>query len=210
MMWPRIRLLHELLAEDGSLWMTLDDNEAPRGRLILDEVFGNENFVANFAWQSKDTPGNNSSGVAETHNHVLLYQKSDSFAANMLERNEDQIANYSNPTNDPRGDWLPAPLTRAEHRDRDVYAIPNKAGTMVLPPKGSSWRRPPQKMKWLQKDDRIWWGISGAAEFPMEKKFLSEMKEGVVNQTWWPYTFAGSTRNAGAELKKIFGGEKTI
>lgn len=208
MMWPRLRLLHELLADDGSIWITLDDNEAPRARLILDEIFGDEHFVANFVWQSKDTPGNNSTGVAETHNHVLFYRKSDTFAANLLERTEEQIANYSNPDNDCRGDWLATPLTRAEHRDRDVYAIPNKVGNMVMPPKGSSWRRPPAKMKWLQEDDRIWWGVDGNAEFPMEKKFLFEMKEGVVNQTWWPYKFAGSTRNAGAELKAIFDGEK--
>jgi adenine-specific DNA-methyltransferase len=210
MMWPRLRLLHELLAEDGTLWVTLDDNEAQRGKLILDEIFGKDCFVANFVWQSKDTPGNNSSGVAETHNHVLFYKKSDSFVPNLLERTEDQIANYTNPDNDTRGDWLAAPLTRAEHRDRDYYAIPNKAGRMVFPPKGSSWRRPPEKMKWLEKDNRIWWGVKGDSDFPMEKKFLSETKEGVVNQTWWPYEFAGSTRNAGAELKAIFGGEKTF
>ena len=201
-------MLHELLTEDGSIWITIDDNEAPRARLILDEVFGSENFIANFVWQSKDTPGNNSTGVAETHNHVLFYRKSNSFSANLLERSEKQISNYSNPDNDERGDWLAAPLTRGEHRDRDVYAIPNKVGVMVIPPKGSSWRRPPAKMKWLQEDDRIWWGVDGDAEFPMEKKFLFEMKEGVVNQTWWPYKFAGSTRNAGAEIKAIFDGEK--
>ena len=102
---------------------------------------------------------------------------------------------------------IAAPLTRTEHRDRDYYPIKNLAGKEVYPPKGSSWRRPPDKMKWLQEDNRIWWGKNGDGEFPMEKKFLSEAKSGVVNQTWWPYTFAGSTRNAGAELKEIFGGE---
>jgi adenine-specific DNA-methyltransferase len=208
MMWPRLRLLHELLAEDGSLWVTLDDNEAPNARIILDEIFGRTNFLACFAWQSKDTPGNDSQGVAETHNYVISYRKSPTFAAMLLDRNDNQIANYTNPDNDPRGPWLASPLTRAEHRDRDYYEIPNGIGRMNPPPKGSSWRRPPAKMKWLQKDNRIWWGVGGDATFPMEKKFLSEAKEGVVNQTWWPYQFAGSTRNAGAELKAIFDGEK--
>ncbi|MFN9025693.1 MAG: site-specific DNA-methyltransferase, partial [Akkermansiaceae bacterium] len=128
----------------------------------------------------------------------------------MLERNEAQLSTYSNPDEDQRGDWLPTPLTRAEFRERDYYTIENKAGREVWPPKGSSWRRPPAKMKWLQEDNRIWWGKSGDAEFPMEKKFLSEVKAGVVNQTWWPYEFAGSTRNASAELKAIFGGEKSF
>lgn len=208
MMWPRLRLLYELLADSGSLWMTLDDNEAHHARVILDEIFGQDHFVANFVWQSKDTPGNNSSGIAETHNHILAYCKSEDFTPSLLDRNEDQIANYTNPDKDKRGDWLAAPLTRAEHRDRDFYAIPNGVGRKVFPPKGSSWRRPPEKMKWLQKDNRIWWGKNGDAEFPMEKKFLKEAKPGVVNQTWWPYTFAGSTRNAGAELKEIFDGSK--
>jgi adenine-specific DNA-methyltransferase len=208
MLWPRLRLLHELLAEDGSFWMTIDDNEAHRAKLMLDEIFGVEHFLANFVWQSKDTPGNNSSGVAETHNHILAYRKSEDFLPALLDRSEEQIANYTNPDKDKRGDWLAAPLTRGEHRDRDYYAIANVAGRKVFPPKGSSWRRPPEKMKWLQKDNRIWWGKNGDADFPMEKKFLKEAKPGVVNQTWWPYTFAGSTRNAGAELKEIFEGGK--
>lgn len=208
MMWPRLRLLHELLAEDGSIWVTIDDNEGHRLKLMMDEIFGKENFLANFVWQSKDTPGNNSSGIAKTHNHVIAFRKSEDFSPELLERNDDQIANYTNPDNDPRGDWLAAPLTRAEHRDRDYYALTNKSGRKVFPPKGSSWRRPHPKMKWLEEDNRIWWGKNGDADFPMEKKFLKEAKPGVVNQTWWPYTFAGSTRNAGAELKELFEGEK--
>ncbi len=208
MMWPRLQLLRELLAETGAIFATIDDNECHRMRSLMDEIFGEHNFLATFVWQSKDTPGNNSTGIAETHNYVVLYRKSPSYSGSLLERNEEQIANYTNPDNDKRGPWLAAPLTRAEHRDRDYYQIINKAGRKVWPPKGSSWRRPPDKMKWLQKDDRIWWGKDGDAEFPMEKKFLSEAKAGVVNQTWWPYEFAGSTRNAGAELKEIFDGEK--
>ncbi len=208
MMWPRLRLLHELLSEAGSLWITLDDNEIHRARMMLDGIFGEGNFLANFVWQSKDTPGNNSKGIAETHNHVLLYRKSEKFASALLERNEEQIANYTNPDNDSRGNWLAAPLTRAEYRERDYYQLENNLSVKVLPPKGSSWRRPPKKMQWLQNDKRIWWGKNGDATFPMEKKFLSEAKAGVVNQTWWPYEFAGSTRNAGAELKALFDGKK--
>ncbi len=208
MMWPRLQLLHELLSDSGAIFITIDDNECHRLRLLMDDIFGENNFMANFVWQSKDTPGNNSSGIAETHNHVLLYRKTESFIGSLLERNADQIANYTNPDGDKRGDWLAAPLTRAEYRVRDDYALPNKVGREVSPPKGSSWRRPPAKMKWLQEDDRIWWGKDGNAEFPMEKKFLTEAKSGVVNQTWWPYEFAGSTRNAGAEMKEIFDGAK--
>src|SRR5690554_599300 len=97
MMWPRLELLRELMAEHGAIFVTIDDNEAHRLRLIMDEIFGEENFLANFTWQSKDTPGNNSTGIAETHNHVIMYRKSAQYAGKLLERNDDQIANYTNP-----------------------------------------------------------------------------------------------------------------
>jgi len=208
MMYPRLALLRELLCEDGAIFACIDDMEVGHFRLLLDEIFGPTNLIANFVWQSKDTPGNNSTGVADTHNHILAYRKSARFRLHLLARNEKQLGTYTNPDNDPRGPWLAAPLTRVEHRDRDYYALKNPAGKEVWPPKGSSWRRPPAKMRELAEQDRIWWGKDGDSSFPMEKKFLSEAKEGVVNQTWWPYAFAGSTRNASAELKEIFGGEK--
>ncbi|MCK9418317.1 MAG: site-specific DNA-methyltransferase [Nitrospirae bacterium] len=208
MMYPRLALLRQFLRPDGAIFVCIDDVEVAHLRLLMDELFGSHNFIVNFVWQSKDTPGNNSSGVAETHNHIIAYRRSDAFQPNLLARNEKQVGTYTNPDNDPRGPWLAAPLTRVEHRDRDYYALKNPAGREIHPPKGSSWRRPPDKMKQLASDNRVWWGKSGDSEFPMEKKFLSEAKEGVVNQTWWPYDFAGSTRNASAEMKELFGGEK--
>lgn len=210
MMYPRLELLRQLLAEDGSIWVSIDDNEAHYLKVIMDEVFGRVNFLGNIVWQSKDTPGNNSAAIAQTHNHLLAYRKGAGFRPKLLERNEKQLANYKNPDNDPRGSWLGTPLTRAEHRDRDYYPIKNKTGREVYPPKGSSWRRPPETMKQLEADRRIYWGKDGNSEFPMEKKYLSEVKAGVVNQTWWPYDFAGSTRNASAEQKGLFAGEKTF
>lgn len=208
LMRDRLEILHRLLMNDGSIWVTLDDNEAHYCKVLMDELFGRGNFIGNIVWQSKDTPGNNSSGLAQTHNHLLAFRKSELFKPSLLERSDKQIATYTNVDDDPRGPWLATPLTRAEFRERDYYSIKNKKNRDVYPPKGSSWRRPPKKMIELENDDRIWWGRNGDAEFPMEKKFLSEVKEGVVNQTWWPYDFAGSTRNASAELKGIFEGEK--
>lgn len=210
MMYPRLVMLRDLLSEDGSIWITIDDNEAHYLKVVLDEIFGRSQFVANIVWQSKDTPGNNATGIAETHNHVIGYRRGAGFKARLLDRDEKQRAYYSNPDGDPRGDWLAAPLTRAEHRDRDYYPLPNPQGREVLPPKGSSWRRPPTKLRQLIADNRVWWGKSGDAEFPMEKKFLAEAKAGVVNKTWWPYEFAGSTRNASAELKALFEGRKVF
>jgi adenine-specific DNA-methyltransferase len=208
MMYPRLALLKQFLTHDGAIFVSIDDVEVAHLRLLLDELFGANHLIANFVWQSKDTPGNNSSGIAETHNHIIAYRRSTAFRPNLLSRNEKQVGTYTNPDNDQRGPWLAAPLTRVEHRDRDYYALENPAGKKVFPPKGSSWRRPPSKMAQLAADNRIWWGKSGDSVFPMEKKFLSEAKEGVVNQSWWPYGFAGSTRNASAELKEIFGGTR--
>ncbi len=205
MMYPRLVLLRELLAEDGSIWIFVDDNEAHYLKVLVDEVFGRSNFIANIVWQSKDTPGNNSTGVAQTHNHLLGWSRGQGFSPNRLSRTNDQDKYYSNPDEDSRGAWLGTPLTRAEHRDRDYYPIKSPDGREVLPPKGSSWRRPPEIMKQLEADNRIWWGKKGDAAFPKEKKFLSEVKQDVVNQTWWPYEFGGSTRNASVEMKAIFG-----
>lgn len=210
LMRDRMEILKKLMSPDGSIWVAIDDNESHYLKVLMDEVFGRTNFIANVVWQSKDTPGNNATGIAETHNHILAYKSSEQFQPNLLARSAKQLTNYTNPDNDPRGPWLGTPLTRVEHRDRDYYAIKNNAGREVFPPKGSSWRRPPAKMKELAAEERIWWGKDGNAEFPMEKKFLSEVKEGVVNQTWWPYEFAGSTRNASAELKGLFQGEKAF
>lgn len=210
MMRNRLEILRRLLADDGSIWITIDDNEVHYLKVLCDEIFGRSVFLANIVWQSKDTPGNNSVGLAQTHNHILVYRKSEAFRPNLLSRNEKQIATYKNPDNDPKGPWLGTPLTRAEHRNRDYYPLLNRAGREVLPPKGSSWRRPPDKLKQLESEGRIYWGKDGNAEFPMEKKYISEVKEGVVNQTWWPYDFAGSTRNASAELKGLFEGEKVF
>ena len=209
MMYPRLVLLRQFLREDGAIFVSIDDNEVATLRLLMDEIFGNGNFLAHFVQQAKDTPGNNSSGIAATHDHLLAFTRSSSmFSPNLLVRNEKQIATYKNPDGDERGPWLGAPLTRGEFRERDYYPLRNNEGVEVWPPKGTCWRRPKDVLDVLLSENRIWWGKDGKATFPMEKKFLSEVKEGVVNQTWWPYEFSGSTRNANAEMKELFGGNR--
>ena len=206
MMYSRLKLARNLLRDDGVIFLSIDDNEQANLKRMCDEVFGEENFLANFVWQSKDTPGNDSAGVAQTHNHIVAFVKSEAFHPNLLLRNDKQIATYKNPDSDPRGPWLATPLTRSEFRERDYYALKNPSGQDVFPPSGTCWRRPRDVLEKLIADNRIWWGKSGSSTFPMEKKFLSEAKDGVVNQTWWPYEFAGSTRNANAEIKDLFDG----
>lgn len=106
LMRDRLELIRRLLSNDGSLWITIDDNEAHYLKVLCDEVFGRMNFISNMVWQSKDTPGNNSTGIAETHNHILVYKRSEEFSPNLLVRSEKQIANYKNPDSDPNGPWL--------------------------------------------------------------------------------------------------------
>ena len=206
MMYSRLKLARNLLRDDGAIFISIDDNEQANLRRLCDEVFGEENFLANFVWQSKDTPGNDTAGIAETHNHIVAFAKSESFKPNLLVRSDKQVATYKNPDDDLRGPWLATPLTRSEFRERDYYPLKNPSGQEVFPPNGTCWRRPKDVLEKLIADNRIWWGKSGASTFPMEKKFLSEAKDGVVNQSWWPYEFAGSTRNANAEIKELFEG----
>jgi adenine-specific DNA-methyltransferase len=137
LMRDRLELLRRLLTADGSIWISIDDNECHYLKVLCDEVYGRSNFIANIVWQSKDTPGNNASAIAETHNHILVYRRDPAFRPNLLERSEKQIANYSNPDDDARGPWLAAPLTRAEHRDRDYYALTNPVGKKVHPQKAA-------------------------------------------------------------------------
>jgi adenine-specific DNA-methyltransferase len=208
MIFPRIILSKALLRDDGVIFITIDDNEYHHLKLIMDEVFGQENHIATIVWQSRDTPGNDTTRISSTHNYVVCYRKSDSFKINLLPRTQDQIQNYKNPDNDPRGPWLGTPLTRSEYRERDYYPLTNPSGIEVWPTEGNSWRRPKEMIAKLESDNRIWWGIDGTSTFPFIKQFLSEVKEGVVPQTWWDYKFGGSTRRARKEMKSLFGGQR--
>jgi len=201
----RLILLWELLLDSGSIWITIDDNEVHYLKVLCDEVFGRDKFIGNIVWQSKNTPANNVNTISQTHNHILVYAK-DNFTPNLIPRTEKQLSTYKNPDNDPRGDWLPTPLTRPEFRERDYYGIinPNTA-QIIFPPKNSSWRYTKSKIKNLIKDNKVWWGKSGQATFPFQKRFLTDVKQGVVSQTWWDKEFAGHTGLANKELKSIYG-----
>jgi adenine-specific DNA-methyltransferase len=190
MMYPRLYLARNLLRDDGVIFISIDDHEVENLRRLCDDIFGEENHVATAVWQSKDTPGNDSKNVAATHNYIASYRRSPDFRPALLPRTTEQIAHYKNPDGDVRGDWLPVPLTRSEFREHDWYPLTNLAGQEVWPPAGTSWRRPRGELDRLAADNRIWWGRRGDASFPFEKRFLGEVKPGVVATTWWPYVVA--------------------
>jgi adenine-specific DNA-methyltransferase len=204
MMYPRLFIARQLLHEEGVIFVSIDDHEMPDLRLLMNEVFGEENFYATFAWQKKDTPSNDTKGISVTHEYVVAYVRSVEFLRNLIPRTEEQLANYKNPDNDPRGKWIRTALTRKVYVARDYYAIKNPQGRDICPPKGTSWRVSRQTLKRLIEEKRIWWGKDADGDMPFAKRFISEVQQGVVPTTWWDYEFAGSNRNSKMEMRALF------
>ena len=203
MMWPRLVLLRELLSERGSLWMTLDDNEVHRARMVMDEIFGEEHFVATCIWHKMDSPKNTAEFFSEDHDYVLVYAKAKSdWHLNLLPRSEAMLARYKNPDNDARGPWLLSDLAARNQYTHGLYPITTPSGRVIEgPPAGSYWRVSREKFDELDADERIWWGEGSTR--PGIKRYLSEVKSGVVPQTLWGWQEVGSTRNSKQELSQI-------
>ncbi len=208
MMWPRLRLLHELLGDTGSIWVTLDDNEAQRAKLILDEIFGEENFVANCVWQKKYSPQNDAKWFSNDHDHLLVFAKNkEIWRPNQMERTEEANSRYKNPDRDPRGPWKPGDALRNEHRDYAYYEITTPSGNKFYPPKGTSWRFNEDEYPQLVEQNKLWFGANGDGR-PAIKRFLSEVKQGVTPQTMWFHSEVGHNQDAMRLLREIgFGGE---
>jgi adenine-specific DNA-methyltransferase len=203
LMRDRLEVIHKLLSARGSLWVSLDDNEAHYFRVMGDEVFGRRNFVADVAWQKKYSPGNNQRGLSSDNDHILIWAKEiDNWEWNLLPRTAKQDAAYKNPDNDPRGLWKASDLTRAEHRDRDYYPLKTPSGKDVWPAAGRSWSRPPEEIERLRKDNRLWFGPNGDAK-PSLKRFLSEVQDGVVARTMWLRDEVGDNEEAKKEAKLL-------
>ena len=204
MMLPRLKLLRELLREDGAIFVSIDDNEVHRLRLLMDEVFGEENFVATAIWQKVYAPKSSARHFSEDHDYILIYaRRHDSWTPNLLPRTDAQDAAYKNPDNDPRGPWRPNNLAARNFYSRGTYAITCPSGRIIGgPPRGSYWRVSKERLKELDADGRIWWGQSGN-NVPAPKIFLSEVKEGRVPQTLWTYRDVGHTQEAKREIVSI-------
>ncbi len=205
MMWPRLRLLHELLAADGSLWLTLDENEIQHARCILDEIFGASNFVDTVIWHKNYAPKATVQYFSSDHDYLLVYAKNiDAWLPNLLARTGEQDEVYRNPDNDPRGRWRPNNLAARNFYSKGTYAITCPSGRVIEgPPQGSYWRVSEEKLRALDADNRIWWGENGS-NVPAPKIFLSEVREGRVPQTIWHWSDVGHTQEAKRELLKIF------
>lgn len=204
MMWPRLRLLHELLGEAGSLWVTLDDNEIHRARAILDEIFGEMNFIACCIWHKNYSPKPSAQYFSEDHDYLLVYAKDKAdWRPKLLERTEDMDARYDNPDNDPRGPWKPGDLSARNYYSEGTYPITCPSGrTISGPPPGRYWVVAEDKFLEMDQDHRVWWGEDGN-NVPSIKRFLSEVKKGRVPQTLWEYDEVGHTQDAKKELLNI-------
>lgn len=208
MMYPRMVLLRELLAEDGSIWITLDDNEAHYFKVMCDEIFGRGNFIANVLWQKVFSPKNSARHFSVDHDHLFVYAKdAETWRPNHLERSAKQAATYKNPDDDPRGPWTSGDLSARNFYGAGTYPITAPSGrTISGPPNGMYWRVSREKFEEMDKDGRIWWGASGN-NTPRIKRFLSEVKQGVVPQTLWMNSDVGNTQEAKKEVVALFGSE---
>jgi adenine-specific DNA-methyltransferase len=206
MMLPRLQLLRELLREDGSIWVTIDDNEGHYLKVMMDEVFGRGNFVANVVWRKNYSPKSTARHISEDHDHVLVYAKSGViWAPNLMPRTDKQDRAYKNPDSDLRGPWKPGDLSARNYYGAGTYPITTPSGRIIEgPPKSMYWRVSEPKLQELNSDNRIWWGKDGT-NVPAIKRFLSEVKQGMVPQTYWPYEEVGHTQDAKREVVELFG-----
>lgn len=204
MMYPRLALLKDFLRKDGVIFVSIADHEVHNLRLLMDEVFGSRNFIATIIWQKIFSPKNSAKHLSESHDYIVLYGKdADSWVPNLIPRAEKQNDRYKNPDNDPRGPWTSGDCSARNYYSEGTYPIDCPSGRVIEgPPKGMYWRFSKSTFDELNRDNRIWWGVSGG-NVPRVKRFLSEVKQGVVSETIWMHTEVGNTQEAKKELVSI-------
>ena len=208
LMWPRLHLLHELLADDGVIFISIDDNEQHHLRMLMDEIFGEANFLADIIWQHRYGRSNNAKLFSNQREHVIAYRKSDAVSHIRVKRDEKLNETYSNPDDDPRGSWVSSsyvnPATK-EQRPNLVYAVVN-------PHTGAEVNHPTHAWKYSQstyekhvKENRLWWGVNGNLRYPRLKNFLNESQEkGIVPIDLMLADIAGTTDEGTKQLQAIF------
>jgi adenine-specific DNA-methyltransferase len=203
LMKPRLETLRNLLSDDGSLWISIDDDEGHYLKVLCDEIFGRNNFVATCIWHKKHTRANDARWFSDNHDFILVYAKNkEIWKPNLLPRTKESIKGYTNPDNDPRGVWASGPCHVKTPNEKDIYPIVTPSGREVMPPAGTSWRFSKEKMNSLIKENRIWFGEDGK-NVPRYKRFLSDVQNGFVPTTLWFRDEVGDNQEAKKEVKKI-------
>ena len=199
LMRERLELLKNLLSDDGSIWISIDDNEQAYLKILLDELFGRNNFVCNIIWQKKYAPQNDAKWFSDNHDFIIVYAKNKNiWRPNLLPRTKEMDSRYKNPDNDSRGVWQSDNLLRKDSQKSGLYKITTPSGRICEPPPGRSWRVPESKYNEMLADNRIWFGANGDG-VPRIKRFLSEVKQGITALTIWEYLEVGHTQDAQRE-----------
>ena len=205
MMWPRLHLLKELLTDDGIIFISIDHNEQHHLRMLMDEIFGEQNIVANFTWWSKYTLSNDSKTVSYQHENILSYAKNlEVCQIGVLPRTPEMDKSYKNPDDDPKGPWKATPLHAKSGRDDDRYSLKFPNGVTWYCPEGRFPRYTQDRLTELYNDGQLYFGRSGKSQ-PNKKTYLSEVKAGKTVGSLWPYQEVGSTHQANEELASVMG-----
>ena len=201
MMYERLVVARDLLRDDGVIFISIDDGEVANLRKIGDQVFGEENFIANVIWQKKYTRSNDARWFSDNHDHILCYGKDkQGMSLNLLPRNDNQLGAYSNPDKHPKGVWKATPLHAKSGTNTTDYTFIN--GNKWKPPIGTFRRFNDESMKRMDENNEIWFGENGT-QIPSRKSFLCDVKDGVTPVTLWPYNEVGHNHEANNELKDL-------
>ena len=203
MMYPRLKVARNLLKEDGAIFTSLDDTEISNFRILMDEIFGAENFISQIIWEKKFSPQNDEKYLTASHDFILLYAKNkEKWRPNLLERSPEQIASFSNQDNDPRGPWTSGDLTSKTKAAGHSYCIKSPSGKENYPPSGRQWAPAKETFEKMLSENRIWFGKDGN-NFPRAKQFLSEIQKGIVPLTIWKHEEVGHNQEAKQELNAL-------
>ena len=205
LMKPRLEILWNLLSEEGSIWISIDDDEQAYLKVLCDEVFGRKSFISSMVWQKRTSPDMRAV-VSDGHDFILLYAKNKEKFKNVrhkLPLTGEQAAAYKNPDNDPRGPWVSTDFTAQGWRPNQMYSITSPSGKVLTPPEGRCWRTLEDEFKKFQEEGRLWFGSDGAG-VPRKKVYLSEA-EGITPWTWWTNKEVGHNQEAKKENIALFG-----
>ena len=204
MMLPRLHLAKTLLRDDGVIFISIDDNEQAQLKLLCDEVFGAENFVANVIWQKIHSTKNDAKYFSDSHEHITCYAKNIlNLTIGLLPRTKEMNARFSNPDSDPRGDWSSGDLVANEERTGGYFNITGPTGKIFNVPQGKHWVYSETNLRRMINENRIWFGKNGDA-FPRLKRYLSEVQQGRKVDTLWLSDEVGHNQESKREVKKIF------
>jgi adenine-specific DNA-methyltransferase len=212
LMKHRLEILKNLLHTEGSIWVTLDDNEVHYCKVMMDEIFGRGNFICDIAWEKRTSPPPDTKNIGYIHDHILCYRKSELFKRNLLAFTDDQTDRYKNPDNDPRGPWQSMDYTcryTAKERPNLYYPIIQPfTGEEIWPKTTRVWATSREMHEINVTKDRIWWGPNGTQKVPRIKNFLSEIQQGMMPMSLWKHSLAGHNQEAAKEMLGLFGIDK--